>query len=222
MNNLDKILSRIDSDAEREIEAVRAEAAAKIAEVNEDADNRISDMRKKAEAAAMREYQSVISRAESAGAMAEREIMLRAKSELIEKVYRDAESFILSLPHEKYAAVMSSLLASAIIERMNTIREMTDLYNDAEFAAEGKVPFEVFLSEEDRKNHSRDIIAGAEKIIAEQDLLVPKIKLAKECADIRGGFIVRYGSAETNCSVSDMVSSVKERTYARVASILFS
>lgn len=222
MNNLDKILSRINADADREIEAVRTDAKAKLDAITEEAEDRISDMKKRAESAAMKEYQSIISRAETSGAMAEREIILRAKSELIEKVYRDAENFIVSLPSDKYAAVMSTLLAGAVIERMNTVHDMTSLYNDEEFVGEHKIPFELVLSEEDKKAHPRDIISGAEQIIAERDMTVPKIKLAKDSADIRGGFIVRYGSAETNCSVSAMVAAVKEKTYTRVASVLFS
>ncbi len=222
MNNLDKILDRITLDAEREIDSVNAEAQEKIDAIEEETKNKISDMKKRGETAAMREYQSILSRAEAAGAMSKREIMLRAKSKLIEKVYRDAENFIISLPSEKYASIMSSILADAVIDRINTVYEMTERYGEEEFASDSKLPFEVILSEKDKKEHSRDIISGAEQIIAERDVTVPKIKLSKDSADINGGFIVRFGESEINCSVSAMTEAVKEETYAKVAAVLFS
>ena len=83
------------------------------------------------------------------------------------------------------------------------------------------MPFEVLLPEAHKKKFGRAIISGAEKSIALKNLTVPKIKLSKDSAPIDGGFIVKYGDVQTNCSVSAMISSLKERTYAKVASVLF-
>lgn len=221
MNNLERILDRIKADADCEIQKIRDAAEMRVGSIQNDTNARLDIINRRAEEAAMKEYQSVLARAESRGVMAEKDIILKAKSELIDKVYRDAESFILNLPADKYAEVMSGLLADAVISRMTTVTEMTEVFADENFAAEGKVPFEVLLPEEHKKKFGRPIISGAEKRIAEKELTVPKIKLSKDCAPIHGGFIVKYGDVQTNCSVSAMIDSLKERTYAVVASVLF-
>jgi len=221
MNNLDRILDRIKADCDSEVKKIEEAAAARIDTIQKDTDDALDIINRRAEDAAMKEYQAILARAESRGVMAEKDIILKAKSELIDKVYRDAESFIMNLPADKYAAVMSGLLADAVISRMATVTEMTAVFADENYAGEGKVPFELLLPEEHKKKFGRAIISGAEKRIAEKELTVPKIKLSKDCAPINGGFIVKYGDVQTNCSVSAMIGSLKERTYAKVASVLF-
>ena len=221
MNNLERILDRINADADLEIKKIEEAADMRVESIQKDTAERLDLIKLRAENAAMKEYQSIISRAEAKGAMAEKDIILKAKSELIDKVYRDAESFIMNLPDDKYAEVMSSLLADAVISRMTTVTEMCDVFADENFIGEAKVPFEVLLPEEHIKKFGRAITSGAEKLIAAKELTVPKIKLSKEAAPINGGFIVKYGDVQTNCSVSAMIGSLRERTYASVASVLF-
>ena len=221
MNNLDRILDRIKADADLEIKKIEEASAARIDTIQKDTEEKLDLINRRTEEAAMKEYQAILARAQSRGAMVEKEILLGAKSELIEKVYRDAESFIMNLPADKYTEVMSGLLADAVISRMATVTEMTETFADEAYVGEGKVPFEVLLPEAHKKKFGRAIISGAEKSIALKDLTVPKIKLSKDSAPIDGGFIVKYGDVQTNCSVSAMISSLKERTYAKVASVLF-
>ncbi len=221
MNNLELILERINGDADGEIAEINAECERECERIQRELDGRLSDMEKRTEAVAMKEYQRIIARAESAGAMNERQTVLAAKSELVEKVYRDAADFILRLPDDKYAEIMSRLLADAIIAQTDTVREMTETYSDDEFSGDARLPYDVLISAGDREKHSRDIISGAERIIAMKDMTVPKIRLSRENADITGGFILRHGSIEINCSVEEMIRAVKEKGYAAVAGILF-
>lgn len=221
MNNLDKILDRIEEEAIREINSINAERDKQLALIQEETDNKIKDINLRAEKTALKEYESVISRAESSGAMTSREIILAAKARLIEKVYSQAEEFIYSLPEEKYVLVLSRLLANAVIERTERIHEITDKYGDEEFSDESKVAFEAVLSPEDSKKYGRDVVSKAEQYIANRDMIVPKIKLSKENAPIKGGLIIKYGNAQTNCSISDMISSLKDKTDSKIARVLF-
>lgn len=222
MNNLQLILDRINEEADREISEIEMRRDEELERISDELEAEISKLEAEAEARAMSEYQRIIARAESSGDMNERRTVLAAKSKLVDKVYRDAAQSILSLPHVEYASVMSRLLADAVIDRCNTVLEMTEIYDDGEFAADGKQPFDVLISERDREHHSRDIIAGAEKIIALRDLNVPKIRLSKESANISGGFILRHGSAEINCSIEEMLRYHKENRYGVIADMLFS
>lgn len=222
MNNLDKILDRIKEDGLSEINSINIEKEKRVALIEEETNDKINDINARAEKTAFKEYEAVISRAESSGEMLEREIILKAKAELIEQIYSKAAEFIRSLPEEKYTMILSRFLANAVIERIATVREMTEKYSDKEFAGEAKVPFEVILSSEEREKYGRTIISKAEQYIANRDMTVPKIKLSKDSAPIKGGFIVRYGNAETNCAVSAMIASLRDKTQSKVARVLFS
>ena len=94
MNNLERILDRINADADLEIKKSEEAADMRVESIQKDTAERLDLIKLRAENAAMKEYQSIISRAEAKGAMAEKDIILKAKAELIDKVYRDAESFI--------------------------------------------------------------------------------------------------------------------------------
>ncbi len=221
MKNIEKILEYIESDAREKIEQINKARDEEIEQIRQDAEYKAGDIAKKAENDALREYQQTIDRAASSGEMISKDIMLEAKTGLIEKVYADAEKFINSLPDDKYTEVMSRFLAEAVIERMQTVREMNEVYRDEEFKEDLNMSFEVIMSEADRESPRKNIISGAEKNIALRDMYVPKIRLSKKTADISGGFIVAYGNSETNCSTAVLVKAARERTYSKVAGILF-
>ena len=222
MNNLDLILDRINGECQKQIDGVNSEKDKKTAEINEAAEGKISAVISRAERTALKAYETEVTRAESSGRLAAREIVLSAKASYIGTVYSAAEDFICSLPEEEYVLVLSRLLASAVMERQAAVAALIEKYGEEEYGAELKVPFDAAFSPEDTEKYGREIISKAEQYIANQDVLVPRIRPAKEPADIRGGVIVRYGDSETNCSVSAMIDSVKDKTDADIARILFS
>ena len=79
-------------------------------------------------------------------------------------------------------------------------------------ATEGKG--EVIFSERDRQQVGKEAIAAANK----QGM---KLTLAKETRPIRGGFILKSGRVEINCSFEMLLQLEKTRSGAEVAAILF-
>ncbi len=221
MNNLNLILERIDADCQTQIDAINGEKEKKIAGIREEAENRISDIITRAEGAALKAYETEVTRAESSGKLSAREIVLGAKASFIEQIYSSAEDFICSLPEDKYVLILSRLLASAVMERQESVSGLIEKYGEEEYGAELKVPFDAAFSPEDTEKYGREIISKAEQYIANQDVLVPRIRPAKEPAAIRGGVVVKYGDSETNCSIAAMIESVKDKTDTKIARILF-
>ncbi|MBQ7474837.1 MAG: hypothetical protein IJS78_02835 [Clostridia bacterium] len=221
MNNLNLILDKIDAECSSRIDALNRDKDAKIDEIAKAADDRVGDIFRRAEGTAIREYESAVSRAESSGKLAAREIVLGAKSAVLEQVYADAEKFIRSLPDDEYVLVLSRLLAGAVIERQEAVAALVEKYGEEEYGAEAKVPFDAAFSPEDAEKFGKEAITKAEQYIANRDLIVPRIRLAKSPVDITGGVVVKYGDSETNCSISAMIASVKDKTDARIARVLF-
>ena len=221
MNNLNLILEKIEAESQKKIDATNEERDRKISEIDRAAEDKIAVILSRAESAALKEYETEVARAESSGKLAEREIILSAKSALVDQVFAAAAERIRSLPDEEYSATLANLLAGAIIERQSAVEALIEKYGEEEYGADAKLPYDAAFSPEDTEKFGRDVISKAEQIIANRDLLVPRIRLAKAPADIEGGVIVKYGESETNCSVEAMVASAKEKADAKVASILF-
>ena len=221
MNNLNLILDKIYDEANRRIEKINAERDEKIAGMNDETEDRLKDIIARAENGAFKTYENIISKAESSGKLLEKEIMLRAKTILIDQVYVGAEDYIRALPDDKYVTVLSRLLGDAVIERMENLNALVEKYGEEEYSAELKTSYEAALSPADAEKYGSAVISKAEQYIANKNITVPKIKLAKEPAQIDCGVIVKYGDTETNCSVSSMIASVKEKTDGAVAEILF-
>ena len=62
MNNLELILERINGDADGEIAEINAECERECERIQRELDGRLSDMEKRTEAVAMKEYQRRIGR----------------------------------------------------------------------------------------------------------------------------------------------------------------
>lgn len=221
MNNLNLILDKIYDDANLRIGKINAARDEKIAGLNDETEVCLKDIFARTENEAIKTYENIISKAESSGKLLEREIMLRAKTILIDQVYAGAEDRIRSLPEDKYVTVLSRLLGDAVIERMENLGALVEKYGEEEYSAELKTAYEAALSPADTEKFGSTVISKAEQYIANRNITVPKIKLAKEPAQIDCGVIVKYGDTETNCSVSSMIASVKEKTDGTVAEILF-
>ncbi|MBR3423046.1 MAG: hypothetical protein IKG80_00985 [Clostridia bacterium] len=221
MNNLNLILEKIAAESQEKIDAVNEERDRKISEIDRAAEDKISAILSRAESAALKEYETEVARAESAGKLAEREIILSAKAALVEQVFSAAADRIRSLPDKEYVATLARLLAGAVIERQSAVEALIEKYGEEEYGADAGLPYDAAFSPEDTEKFGREVISKAEQLIANRDLLVPRIRLSKTPADIDGGVIVKYGESETNCSVEAMIASAKEKVDTTVAAILF-
>ena len=215
MNNLNLILEKIAAESQEKIDAANEERDKRISEIDRAAEDKISVILSRAESAALKEYETEVARAESAGKLAEREIILSAKSALVDQVFSAAADRIRSLPDEEYVATLARLLAGAVIERQSAVEALIEKYGEEEYGADAGLPYDAAFSPEDTEKFGREVISKAEQLIAKRDLLVPRIRLAKTPADIDGGVIVEQGTPK------EMFDDPKEeRTKAFLGSVL--
>lgn len=217
MNNLDKIIEKILDEAKAESEVILASANAAIEEINEQtlkgAEAIVAETKMRSE----KEASVAIQRAEGSALMKRREVLLRAKVELIERTFQLALEKLTTLPPEEYLELLANLIADAIRERLENVAEMKSLYGKDE-DNDYCTTFSVVFNEADKKAYSAEATKAAKAILKKR----MAITVEKECADICGGVIVRYGDIETNCSIEAVIASAKEATEAKVAEMLFS
>ena len=227
MNGIEKITARIDEETQAQIDRLLADAreqAAQIAaryQAQADAE-RASLAAKNEKAAAEREERLV-----SVAQMESRKIILAAKQEMVEKAYDLALEKLCAMPEEQYVSVLAALL----VEASSTGQE------------------EAIFSPEDREKVGRAAVKRANELLAKQSAPeLPKeltdskvgavitkvatsvsamaqgtamLTVSQETRPIRGGFILKDGNIEVNCTFDTLVRLQKAETAGAVAKHLF-
>lgn len=227
MNGIEKITQMIQSEAQTEIDGVlsaaREEAARITARYEAQAQAETAELTAKNEKAAAEREERLVSVAQ----MEARKVTLAAKQEMVEKTYALALEKLCSMPDERYAEILAGLLVKA----SSTGQE------------------EVIFSPEDRARVGKAAVAKANEALAKsvapelpKELTESKVgaiinkvaagvsaiaqgtamlTLSEETRPIHGGFILKNGNIEVNCTFDTLVRLQKAETAGAVAKKLF-
>ena len=192
MNGLERITSRIEAQAQSEVEAILDAGKAETKRIVDtwrtriDAEERaLADKNEKA--AAEREE-----RLKSAAEMDARKTILAAKQEMVEKAYALALDRLCGMSGDEKIKLLGDLL----------VRASSTGTEEAIFSA-------------------ADQADGAKAVEAANAASGKKLTLSKQTAPIRGGFILRDQNVEVNCSFETLVRLQKAETAGAVAKLLF-
>ena len=224
MNGIDKITQRIGADTQAEIDriladaAVQAEAAADKFRTQAEAEDR--DLLAKSERAAAEREERLVSAAQ----MEARKTLLTAKQEMVERAYQRALEKLRSLPQEQYV----ELLAALLVRASSTGREVVFSPEDREGAGKAAVARanellakeaapELPLGDGVVANLLNKVAAGVSAFAQGTAMLA----VSEETRDISGGFILKDGRIEVNCTFDALVRAEREQTAGEVAKLLF-
>lgn len=193
MKGIEKITQLIQTEAQSEIDSVLANARQEAEAVASR-----YQVRAEAEAAELAaKYEKAAAEREerlvSAAHMKARKIHLAAKQQMVEKAYIRALEKLCSMPQEQYVDVLADLL----IRASSTGTE------------------EAVFSPADRENAGKAAVEKANKASGK------KLTIAEETLPIQGGFILRSGNVEVNCTFDTLVRLQKAETAGAVAKKLF-
>jgi len=193
MNGIEKILQRIDSEAQSEVDAILAkakqEAADAEAKASAEAEKLAADIDARGDKDAAEREERLVSVAQ----MEARQKILAAKQEVMEEAFTGALDKLCGAPDEEYAALCAGLLVKA---------------------APGGKGEAVFAK--DRQNAGRMAVEAANKALGGGSL-----KLSPETRPIKGGFILLSGNVEVNCSFETLVRLQRSEAAGDVARLLF-
>ena len=225
MNGIETIIQRLNTDAKAETDALldkaRQEAAAITARYQAQAAQEAARLAARNEKAAEEREERLVSAAQ----MEARKTLLTAKQEMVERAYQRALEKLRSLPQEQYV----ELLAALLVRASSTGRE------------------EVVFSPEDREGAGKAAVARANELLAKEaapelplgdgvvaNLLnkvaagvsafaqgTAMLAVSEETRDISGGFILKDGRIEVNCTFDALVRAEREQTAGEVAKLLF-
>lgn len=219
MTGLDKITAKIIADAEAraaeilraadaECEAIRARYTAAA-----DADRRRIDEQ------AERECEAIIDRARSSAVSAQKNVLVKAKSDIVEEAYQTAFREIRNLPDAEYLDMLIGMLKGAVKRQLELERQNLEIYGEEPTTD----TYEVLLNWRDREKHGKALISGLKNSVVGKMKLsdIDKIKLSSDTADISGGLILRAGDIETNCSFDMLFAQARRDTEQKVSHALF-
>lgn len=197
MTGLEKILKAIEDDAKSSADAVLAQAKQEADEITEaakkEAASRCAEIAAKSEA----DVKAVLSRAESAAVLQEKKIILEAKQQIINDVINNARNSLTNLSDIEYVEV---------------ILRMVQKYADQK-------PGQILFSVTDKKRLPGDFTAKLNNALAGKS--GASLVISEETVNVNGGFVLKYGEVEENCSFDALFSAAKEELQDIVNSILF-
>lgn len=197
MTGLEKILKVIEDDATAHAEEIISQAQKESDEIVEaakqEADKKFSEMTAKSDADA----KAVLSRAESAAALQEKKKILDAKQQIISNVITKARASLAGLSDSEY---------------IDIILKMVKKYAHNK---EGVILF----SRADKQRLPADISSKLSGALAGKPGAA--LVVSEAVAAIDGGFVLKYGNIEENCSFDALFSSAKEELSDQVNAILF-
>lgn len=221
MTGLSKITDKIIAEARSDAEKILAEADAECKRISADYKSRAEKIKADIEERAEREAAAIISRAKSSAAMNERNIALGARSDLIDKAFKDARRELEYLPDEKYLDFLTSMLISVLTKQSEDERVSRELYGEED--APVSDIYEVMLNERDLAKYGSTILGHLRRRIVGNSCadIVSKLRVSSTPAKIDGGLILKCGDIEINSSISMIFEQIRPKVEARVSRILF-
>ncbi len=194
---IEKITERIIQDAKKEAEELKKEARAKAKLITDEGEKEAKSLSLQIIQKAKREAIEEAKRITALARLAARDEVLAEKRKILEEVFKSAWEKILNLPDKEYLFLMKKLLHKAI-----------------SLGTE-----EIITSPSERKYFNEDFLreVNAELVKKGKE---GKIKLSLESREIKGGFILRSGRVETNCSLSTFLEDLKGEIESEVLKIL--
>jgi V/A-type H+-transporting ATPase subunit E len=190
----DKIIGDAQTEADRIIRQAEAEIAETKKEVQVEVEVIEAQATKQAVLQAEEEKERLISTAE----MGLKQEFLREKQTLLDETFQRARDRVLTMRLEQYKELMGGLL----------------------IAAAGSGDEEVVVAESDKDRITAELL---EKV--NQKLRTGgkkgKLRLSAENRDIPGGFVLRKGRKEINCSLQTIFATARMELESEVAAILF-
>ena len=220
MIGLKKIISRILDDANAQAQEILDEATEKSLAVRAQNLAKAQAVQDQLIAEAEKEGEALVVRAKSSAAMTRRNIELSAKSEMIERAFKQAMQEIYTMDRDEYADLLLSLLCKILNAQRISERDSMRLYNEC-IAPDY---YELMLNARDNGDVAARIMSGVRTAAATGKIpadMPAKVRLWQAPIDIDGGFVLRCGDIETNCSFTMILAALRPSLEPRIQQILY-
>lgn len=192
MNDISSILGKIDADAKASEAEILAAAQKNAQKIRDDYTARAGAETKRVLDEAGRQAEALEQRAHSQSGIDARNIRLSARRQVMDKVFVRAMDMLVGMPADDKVKLYADLAAKYV----NTDAQL--ILSAADSAIGGRV-----IDNIKAKGISH------------------KVSMNPEAGNFDGGFILRQGNIETNCTFEVLISGIKEEVEPEVVALLF-
>ncbi len=191
---VEDILKKVRADADEAARQIVAEGKAAADAVTAEARDRIEAQGERMRAKARQRAEEERNRIVTLARLSGRRELLNEKQRLIGRVFEETRKSILEMSQDEYRRLIRAFLRDT--------REAGDV--------------EVIVDVNETRIDQRFLDEVAREVDGAGSL-----KLSSERREIGGGFILRSGRTETNCTLETILRDAREKLETKVASILF-
>ena len=194
MKGTEKIIARIQADADAQAAEILARADARCAEIRETYEQKAKEAYAERIRAGVRENQDRLDSMERLANMEGRKAILALKQDMVARSFERAVEKLVTLPEAQYIALLTKLAVGASVTGDE----------------------EIVLNARDGKTVGDKLIKAANEKLGGGHL-----RLAQDAGGFRGGLIMRRGNIEVNCTAELLVDLCREDMAAELAGVLF-
>lgn len=194
MNDITKLTGKILQEAQDYRKEVAASAQEEVKHIARQYEAQAQAEAEAIIASAEKQAEAIHRRAQSQAGIQERNMKLTTRRQMIDQAFAQAEQKLLTLSEEK----LCDFLTAMVLQAQTADAQL--IWNKGDLALAHRVVARV-----NEKNMAKGI----------------KLTLAEEQGDFEGGFILRQGSIETNCTFPVLIAAVTDELEAPIAQILF-
>ncbi len=217
VNSSEKITGRIISVAQSEADKIIAVAEKEASAITEEYKKKAAEIAAIADAEFSADAESARSRIKTSAEKLRSNIMLDAKSAKLDETFEKARLKLINLPDGDYEKMLSIMLVSTVKNQIESEKRALDQDTDGEITV--CETYEVLLSAKDKARVGTSMIKEASALAKTAG---KKLSVSDENANIDGGFILRAGDIEINCSIGLILSQLRNELEGDVYHILFS
>ncbi len=217
VNSSEKIIGRIISVAQSEADEILSAAQKEADGITEEYKKKAAQIAASAEAELSADTENARARIKTSAEKLARNIMLDAKSAKIDEAFEKARIRLISIPDEDYEKMLSIMLVSTVKTQIESEKRALEQDTDGELAA--CETYEVLLAAKDKSRVGASMIKEAADIAKSAG---KRLSVSSGDANIDGGFILRAGDIEINCSIGLILSQLRNDLEGDVYRILFS
>ena len=194
MKGIEKITARIAADAQQEIAAVKEAADSRIAEIRAGYEKKAEEAYEEQLRSGLRDAEQYASRIERTAQLESKKEVLALRQEMVSEAFRLAEAKIAAMDEQQYIAYLTR--------------------KACETGLKGEV--QMVMNEKDKAAVGQKVADAVNAANPEA-----KLTLAEETKEMLGGFILRQGNVEINCTVDIMLELIRGEAAMEVAKVLF-
>jgi V/A-type H+-transporting ATPase subunit E len=197
--SVDKIKDKILSEAREQAGQIEAEIAGQVKQIQAQEAELVKTIQDQALEEGRRRAEDRLRKDIATAELELRKAVLTRKQELIEQVFEQAFERLAQMKGEKYRSFLADLL-------MKSVQSGEE---------------EVIFSKEDAGSIGQPLLEEINRRLVKENK-PGTLLLADEDREIQGGFILRRGKREVNCTLTALFAAIREELEPRVAEILFS